>query len=101
MATKGLVYAEVGQLPNQNQRNKQTSFFDLDDTPIEYARLNHGLLVDKNSTAHKIQPLDDTPTEYAWLNNDLPMDKNSIAHTVQPVEENKSLGVCTILWDLA
>ena len=40
------MYAEVGQV---SHRNIPPSFLNLDDTPIEYAQINHKLHTDKNN----------------------------------------------------
>ena len=44
------MYAEVGQVSHQHRQNLPPS---LDDTPIEYAQINHKLQTDTKNRAEK------------------------------------------------
>ena len=60
IASKGLVYAEVGQ---QQQQSKQSTFVDLDDNRVEYSQLQHdhtkhsNLLNSNMQQCHGITPI--------------------------------------------
>ena len=45
MQTSGLVYADIGQATFNHQRHLLPGIPDLDDTPPEYAKINHNALV--------------------------------------------------------
>ena len=46
-AERGLVYADIGQSSFNQLQHPQPSIPALEDTPIEYARINHKSLLDK------------------------------------------------------
>jgi hypothetical protein len=49
------MYAEVGQVPHRLQQNIPPSFLNLEDTPIEYAEINHKL--HKSDKNNRVLPL--------------------------------------------
>jgi hypothetical protein len=51
------VYAEVGQVSHQLQQNIPSSFLNLDDTPIEYAEINHKLHKSDKINSLRVLPL--------------------------------------------